>query len=157
MYERAMLAHLSTYPDDYIGALRRLPPGLQKMLVHAYQSQIFNEALKLIEKDGLFDPKLEIPLVGSNYTARIFETPADKYIKRILKKEKIKPEDFNIKEFPEISSEGNSRKAFEKVHDFEVLKIAEDELFPETQKVILRFKLAKGCYATVLLQRLLDS
>ncbi len=156
-YERAMLAHLIERPDDYISALRRLPPGLQKMLVHAYQSQIFNEALKLMEKDNLFDPTLEIPLVGSTYTARIFETPADKYIKKILKKEKIKPENFNIKEFPEISSEGNSRKAFEKIHDFEVLKIAKDEVFEKKQKVVLRFKLAKGCYATVLLQRVLDS
>ena len=156
MYERAMLAHLIAYPDDYIGALRRLPPGLQKMLVHAYQSHIFNEALKLMEKDKIFDPSIEIPLVGYSYTARIFETPADKYIKRLLKKEKIKPENFSIKEFPEISSEGNSRKAFEKIHDFEILKIAEDEIFEEKHKVVLRFKLATGCYATVLLQRLLN-
>ena len=155
-YERAMLAHLIAYPNDYIGALKRLPPGLQKMLIHAYQSHIFNEALKSMEKDSLFDPALEIPLVGYSYTARIFETPADKYIKRILKKEKIKPKDFNIKEFPEISSEGNSRKAFEKIHDFEIIKAEEDELFKGKHKVVVRFSLPKGCYATVLLHRLLD-
>ncbi len=155
-YERAMLAHLITYPNDYIGALRRLPPGLQKMLIHAYQSHIFNEALKLMEKDSVFDPALEIPLVGTNYSARIFETPADKHIKRLLKKEKIKPKDFSIKEFPEISSEGNSRKAFEKFSDFQILEVDKDEIFGGKQKVVLRFKLPKGCYATVLLQKLLD-
>ncbi len=155
-YERAMLAHLIECPDDYIGALRRLPPGLQKMLVHAYQSQIFNETLKLMEKDKIFDPSIEIPLVGYSYTARIFETPADKYIKRILKKERINPNDFNIKEFPEISSEGNSRKAFEKIHDFEILEIGKDEVFKGKDKAVLRFKLPKGCYATVLLHRLLE-
>ncbi len=155
-YERAMLAHLIARPDDYIGALRRLPPGLQKMLVHAYQSQIFNETLKLMEKDKIFDPSIEIPLVGYSYTARIFETPADKYIKRILKKERINPNDFNIKEFPEISSEGNLRKALEKIHDFEVIETAEDELFEGTHKIVVRFSLPKGCYATVLLHRLLE-
>jgi tRNA pseudouridine13 synthase len=44
-FERAMLHHLSTHPDDYAGALRELPPKLLSMFVSAFQSYVFNCAL----------------------------------------------------------------------------------------------------------------
>ncbi len=45
-YERSLLAHLHAYPNDYVGALRKLPRKLQLMFVHALQSQLFNEMLE---------------------------------------------------------------------------------------------------------------
>jgi tRNA pseudouridine13 synthase len=51
-YERAMLHHLATYPGDFRGALRILPPKLLSMLVSAYQSLLFNRALSLRIADG---------------------------------------------------------------------------------------------------------
>ncbi len=44
-FERAMLHHLAGAPDDWIGALRALPPKLASMLVSAYQSHLFNRVL----------------------------------------------------------------------------------------------------------------
>jgi tRNA pseudouridine13 synthase len=41
-FERAMMNHLITYPDDYTGAFKKLSPKLQAMFLHAYQSYIFN-------------------------------------------------------------------------------------------------------------------
>ncbi len=41
-YERAMLNHLISNPDDYIGALRSLPKNLLMLFVHGYQSYLFN-------------------------------------------------------------------------------------------------------------------
>lgn len=155
LYERILLSHLLNAPDDYIGAIKRLPKGLQKMFIHAYQGMIFNKALGMMETEGIFDPELEIPLVGYSYSSRIFETPADKYVKKALAKEKIGPSDFKIKELPEISSKGNSRKAFERVYDFLVLDAADDELFRERSKAVLSFRLPKGCYATVFLEKLM--
>lgn len=44
-FERAMLHHLSSAPDDWPGAIRVLPPKLASMLVSAYQSHLFNRVL----------------------------------------------------------------------------------------------------------------
>lgn len=154
LYERILLKHLLDAPKDYIGAIRRLPLGLQKMFIHAYQSMIFNKVLAMIEKGGISGTALEIPLVGSDYSSRIFETPADKYVKKVLAKEKISPKDFAIKEIPEISSAGNSRKAFEKFTDFGVPEVLPDEIFSGKEKAVVRFTLPKGCYATVFLEKL---
>ncbi|HIH26438.1 MAG TPA: tRNA pseudouridine(13) synthase TruD [Methanoregulaceae archaeon] len=51
-YERSMLHHLATHPDDYRGALSVLPPKLLSMLVSAYQSSLFNRALSIRIDDG---------------------------------------------------------------------------------------------------------
>ncbi|NYZ78542.1 tRNA pseudouridine(13) synthase TruD [Candidatus Micrarchaeota archaeon] len=45
LYERTLLEYLSSYPNDYVNALRKLPRGLSLMFVHAYQSYMFNKAL----------------------------------------------------------------------------------------------------------------
>ena len=44
-YERLMLRHLVGKPDDYVGALRRLPLRLLELLPQAYQSYLFNMSL----------------------------------------------------------------------------------------------------------------
>ncbi|MCW4020487.1 MAG: tRNA pseudouridine(13) synthase TruD [Candidatus Bathyarchaeota archaeon] len=41
-YERQMLAHLSRYPKDFLGAFRRLPLKLRRFFVQAYESYLFN-------------------------------------------------------------------------------------------------------------------
>lgn len=45
-YEKRMLTHLKKYPNDYAGALRRIPKRIRRLYVHAYQSYIFNEKLR---------------------------------------------------------------------------------------------------------------
>jgi tRNA pseudouridine13 synthase len=44
-YERLMLRHLIGYPNDFVGALRRLPLRLRMLFVQAYQSFLFNRFL----------------------------------------------------------------------------------------------------------------
>ena len=44
-YERILLGYLSRNPDDYVGALRKLPIRLRRLLVNAYESLLFNEFL----------------------------------------------------------------------------------------------------------------
>ena len=44
-YEHLILRHLSRNPDDFVGALKRLPLNLQKLFVQAYQSFLFNRFL----------------------------------------------------------------------------------------------------------------
>jgi len=52
-YELTLLNYLSSYPNDYVNAMRKLPRGLSLMFVHAYQSHLFNKALsKRISERG---------------------------------------------------------------------------------------------------------
>jgi len=44
-FELAMLHYLATKPDDYLGALAKLPENLQRIFIHAYQSYLFNQTL----------------------------------------------------------------------------------------------------------------
>ncbi len=156
VYERMMLEYLLVHEGDYYGAFMRLPLGLRRMFVNAVQSYVFNDVLRLMVKDGVCVEGLRIPIVGYLYAKRIVEEAADKYVGRVLRKEKIKPEMFRLGDFPELSSEGGHRVAFEKFHDFEIVSVEEDEKFLGKSKVVLRFSLPKGCYATVFLGEFFD-
>jgi len=70
LFERQLLGHLSRNENDYIGAIRELPENLAKMLVHGYQSLIFNRILDFRIKEGL---SIHKPLLGDNIV------PVDNY------------------------------------------------------------------------------
>lgn len=52
-FERAMMNHLISHPEDYPGSFMVLSPNLQKMFMHAYQSYIFNKILSRRIESGL--------------------------------------------------------------------------------------------------------
>jgi tRNA pseudouridine13 synthase len=144
-YENAMLNHLAQVPTDYIGALRRLPKKLRWLFIHAYQAYIFNKALSTYIREGKTRVE-KLPLVG-------YETKElDEVTQKILKEEGISPEDFKIKEMPEMSSKGESRKTFFEIKDFKIISIEDDDLHEKKKKAIIQFSLPKGSYATVLLR-----
>lgn len=60
-FERTMIGHLKDKPEDYLGALRRLPNNLLMMFVHAYQSYLFNRILSARMRAGL---SISEPVVG---------------------------------------------------------------------------------------------
>jgi tRNA pseudouridine13 synthase len=59
-YERAMLERLVEEPDDYAGALRRLPKKLRELFVQAYQSFLFNRCLSKRIEEGIPLNKTEV-------------------------------------------------------------------------------------------------
>lgn len=60
-FERMIVGYLARNQGDYVGAIGVLPPNLQMMFVHAYQSYIFNRALSERIRRGL---PLDRPIVG---------------------------------------------------------------------------------------------
>jgi tRNA pseudouridine13 synthase len=46
-FERMAIGYLARNPGDYVGAIQVLPPNLQMMFVHAYQSYLFNRMLSV--------------------------------------------------------------------------------------------------------------
>ena len=61
MFERQLLGHLSRNAEDYTGAILQLPENLSKMLVHGYQSLIFNKVLDMRIKEGM---DASLPQIG---------------------------------------------------------------------------------------------
>lgn len=148
-WERVLLSHLITYPNDFIGALRKLPRKLLLMFVHAYQSYLWNKtALKIPEKNNII-----VPLFG-------YETDISKYpeikniILDILKEENISLQDFKIKPIPELNSKGSERNLIEYPKKLE-WNIDKDEI-NGGKKLIIEFELNKGTYATQLIKSIVN-
>jgi tRNA pseudouridine13 synthase len=60
-FERMAIGYLARNPGDYAGALQVMPPNLQMMFVHAYQSYLFN---RMLSERVRRDLPLDRPLVG---------------------------------------------------------------------------------------------
>jgi len=60
-YEKIMVEHIVLNPNDWSGAIEKLPKNLQMMFVHAYQSYLFNRMLSGRMSMGL---PLNRPILG---------------------------------------------------------------------------------------------
>ena len=60
-FEKIMVEHIVSSPDDWKGAIGKLPKNLQMMFVHAYQSYLFNKMLSGRMSKGL---PLNRPAIG---------------------------------------------------------------------------------------------
>ena len=87
----------------------------------------------------------------------MIEKVKDEEIKEIILKlmpsEQITFTDFIIKPIPELSQEGELRKAFMEVKDLKIGKLEPDELNKGKNKITLSFSLGKGSYATMVIKR----
>lgn len=170
-YERLMLHHLTKYPNDFVGAVQRLPRALSIMFLHAYQSYLFNKALEVrvhtrdfVAREGEFYcgrgklgfPDLSIKKDGSQNNSFLvckllgYETKESELTeieKKLLEEEGITLSLFKIKKFPALSVKGAYRSALAPMVDFSFVR--ESGLF--------RFSLQKGAYGTVALQEFIGS
>lgn len=154
-YEKTLIYHLNKNPEDYKGALKRLPEGLQNLFIHAYQSWVFNRALSQLLEDGWYEEKYEIPLVG--YKTDLKDNKPENIIKETLNEEGVEQEDFRLQEFPELRSKGSYRRAFADFRNFEIIEIGEDDLNMTKNAMDVKFDLPKGCYATVFLREIMKN
>ncbi len=138
-FERSMLAHLSKYPNDYVGALRTLPKMLRIMFVHAYQAYLFNKFLKKVIELNL--PYEEGPLYGYELNLK------NKLEEEILKQEGLTLSQFKVNSMPEMSTKGKRRKLFIELKDLEIKK-------ENKKEYLVRFSLPKGSYATIVISAL---
>lgn len=126
--------HLVSHPNDFVGALKKMPRRLLKLYVHAYQSYLWNELAKKATHE-------ETPIIG-------FTTETTNEVKDILEREGLTPRDFVIRQIPEITMEGGTRPTYVEVKDLEIREFEEDELNSGMKKCVVSFYLPKGSYAT---------
>ncbi len=151
-YEKSLISHILEKPGDYAGAIRRLPPTLSMMFVHAYQSYLFNRTLGKMIKAGVRPRQdLKVPLFG--FGLRVpKEGPVLDALKSVMREERVDLSAFRINALPELSSKGGRRQAFQKFSDFSVLDVSKED----STSVTIGFFLPKGCYATVFFREFFD-
>ena len=161
--------HLKDYPNDAVGALKKLPIRLLRLYVNSYQSYIWNETLALyLRKSGkivqelsyscgtlVFTkeiyPNLEIPIIGFN-SPTAPNAEINNIITSLTKQENITSSDFIIKPIPELTLEGEMRKGFAEIQDVKINPFEHDELNAGKKKVLISFTLGKGSYATMVIR-----
>jgi len=152
-YERRMLDSLAKNPRDFAGALRRLPKKLRRMLVHAYQSYIFNQVLSRAMGEGKEVKESLIMLLG--HSSGFSQGRIGELEKEVLEEEGMALEDFKVKSMPEMSVAGSQRKAaLSTSFGFEV---EDDDLNLPMLKVKFKFFLPPGNYATTVLREFMKA
>jgi len=154
--ERSMMGYLCEHPQDFAGALRRLPKRLRKMFLNAYQSEIWNRIAEeyFLQERNKELSNIRIPLVG--YDTELDEGESmQKKIIGILKKDKIKLSDFALKGMPELRCSGGERDFLLFPKSLKLLEIAEDGFNPGKKAVKISFNLQAGSYATVVLKEIM--
>ncbi len=132
--KKILLGHCAQYMDK----------KKKKFLIHAYQSYLFNKMLDQYQKYHKTTVK-KVPIIGCN--TRLGSDLVSKIYKQMLKKEKIKTSDFDIKD-TKMKCIGASRQLFVKPKDFTYKQLK--------NKIELHFTLPKGSYATVLVMLIHD-
>ena len=162
-YERALIHHLCKYPNDFVGAFRKLPRALCYLFTHAYQSYLFNRiieerikagfGLKEVNGDILLENQPTAPLFG--FESKLAEENAGEIERRVLEEEGIPLKDFKVKEIPELSSKGARKKIVLHPKKLTLLGTGEDEFFPGKLFAKVSFELEKGSYATTVLREMM--
>ena len=169
---------LEKFPSQPLKAVKLLSKKVISLYLHAYQSYLFNETVRMflssvIDKKDMVVKEypfgklaflqslilekfedLQVPLPGF-LELESTESKINLIQKELLEREGVKVTDFIIKQFSNMSLEGNLRKMFASVEGFKVLPVEDDELNSGKEKVVVSFELGKGSYATMLLKQLI--
>ncbi|AEH06211.1 tRNA pseudouridine(13) synthase TruD [Methanothermococcus okinawensis] len=150
-YEKKMIRHyLKT--GSYKESFKVLPPQLKSMFVNAYQSYLFNEMInkryeygfEAMEGDVLINGIPTGVLIGSH--SELSGGIQGEIEKEIIDEENLDLKAFKIEDFGNFP--GARRKLIAKVYDF--------TYNVEDEGIVLRFKMEKGNYATVVLREFID-
>ena len=161
---------------SYILALKSLPKPLSRMFVHAYQSYLFNKAVseriklgidQYVDGDILIDNEEHLihefeideindriknfeahpsaPLYGSKVP--VAHGVLGKMEQRIMEKEELKLQDFEVPMMPKLGSHGIRRAIRFKIWDISSKATSDG--------VMVSFSIPKGCYATAVLREVM--
>jgi tRNA pseudouridine13 synthase len=168
IYADTVVIYLAAHPNDYVGALQRIPKKTLMMFIHAVQSFIFNEALSRILLEHAVTKNIKhyiVPYSAGNFVFyedfKDYESISDSlemvgfntsnmnhHVKYVMTELSITQRDFIIRALPEISVDGTTRQGFIEVQNLDV-RIMDD-------RTILEFELPKGSYATIVVKMMFN-
>jgi tRNA pseudouridine13 synthase len=168
IYSDTSTIYLAAHPNDYIGALQRIPKKTLLMFIHAVQSFIFNETLSNMLMENAMKKSIEYYIVPYSIGRFVFykncsdyddltesleligfDTKSlNHYTKQLLEESGLVQRDFIVRALPDLSAEGTIRECFVEVQNLET-EIMDD-------RTILEFELSKGAYATIVVKALFN-
>lgn len=181
-HARSLVDYLRLHPADFRGAVARIKPELRTLYLSAYQSHLWNRMLALwlvrnsrpeqLQTVELRLGKVPVP-VGLDEaqrgqlaelwlplpSARLRLDPADprgELIRAILAEEELELRDMQIRGMRELFFSKGERATLCLPTALSGQEDA-DEHHPGQRKLTLRFELPRGCYATMVVKRLLAS
>jgi len=123
--------------DSPLNMIRSFPKNILRLILHAYQSYMWNEAALRWAKNS--NPPELVPLIG-------FGSNPDEMSTKVLAEEGVSPRDFVLRELPDLSVEGAERRLFVEAKDLK---------YHFANRVLtLEFELPSGSYATVFIDQL---
>ncbi|MEE9409826.1 MAG: tRNA pseudouridine(13) synthase TruD, partial [Candidatus Heimdallarchaeota archaeon] len=162
--EKKLLNLLNRRKNDYLQAFNSLPNQFQKLFIHAYQSYLFNNYLRIrIENysDNLKKPlagevikegNICVPLVGAKTH---LDREVEEIYNEIFEMEKISKEDFLKPFIKKIGGKGALRSISFKPEKLQIIDSGNDELNEKRSKIRLSFEIKKGSYATEFLREIM--
>jgi len=181
-HARSLVDYLRAHPVDFMGAVARLRPELRGLYLSAYQSHLWNrmlshwltrqcppKQLRTIDlrlgqvpvHDGL-DPEVQLHLSELWLplpSARLHLEPGDprnEVVQAVMAEEGLTLRDLQIRGIREMFFSRGERQALCVPADL-TGKMEEGDSRAGKVKLILGFDLPRGCYATLIVKRLLDS
>ncbi len=170
--------HLVQQPRDFEGAIKLLPKTLLELFINAYQSWLWNETLRLLleemgvvrfrvrynlgvmaffgdlsTEDAKYLGQLSIPTPGPH--AAYESERVERIVSAVLEKEGLELKMLKLKfRIKGLYFKSWKRPAVFKPDKLKIDQPHTDELYPDKYKIRLGFDLPPGCFATVLLKRL---
>ena len=151
--------------NDYIRQIKAIDKRILVLYLQAYQSYIWNKSVENYvdsinssnssNSDDVSDVKtnIDMPLIGFGYEA---DSTVKEHVEKIIKEECISERDFILRQMPELSLEGGTRRVFVDLNDLEIGKLEDDELNAGMKKCRVCFSLPKGSYATECIKQMFD-
>ncbi len=174
--ERSIVTYLCDHPTDFAGAFDRLPEPLRRIVLSAFQSVMWNEALSwvirsraragttwlhkgrydeivMFEPDGDAAGKLgDMALPFAHRRATYSDADAAKAFEESLARRGLTLDSFRLRGLKKSYFARGERRAVSDLRDFSATDAFADELNPGRFAVTLRFALPAGVYATMLLK-----
>lgn len=156
--------HLKNHENDFVGAIQKIPRKTQLFYVHSVQSKLFNDIVSNIIGGKNIDYSVGVfsfpEKLVSNYSLRNipligWDSELDDTSSLVLKENSISSRDFVVRSIPNLTLEGSMRESMFKVTNFSCY-LEKDELnndTPKKNKLIMKFVLPKGCYATIVVRQ----
>jgi len=177
-HARSLSDYLRVHPGDFKGAVARLRPELKGLYLSAWQSAIWNRTLAawykskegsatLVEIPSKIGPApvhiflkpetleemraLQIPLLSSRSDLEEVE-PTRALWQPILEAEGVTLEELKVPGLRELFFSRGTRPALLEPANLNY-QFLEDELHKDRKKLLLRYELGRGSYATMLVKR----
>ena len=176
-FEDLAFNYLVLDPKGFVPILQKIEREEMSLFFSAYQSYLWNEVLRRLvkrvsgeniksykgvagdylfytapgENDGQYLKGLNIPMPASN--VRMPDRLAEETYSEVLGSNGVKPPMFNNRKIRQAFFKGVERPAIVIPEGLSV-GTGEDEIYKDRKKLVLKFFLPRGSYATMLVKRL---